>query len=296
MYDYNNIMTIKHLVISGGAYKGFYTLGVLKHLFNKNYLQQDQIENVYGTSAGSILALLICLKLDFNDITDYAINRPWEKEIKFDTSKLLETFKNQGYFGNEFFINIFSGLFHNAKLSKEITFKELYEYSKIKLNIYTVNISNWELEVLNYEKTPDLKVLQGIHMSCSIPFVFQPIFYNNCIYGDGGIINPYPIDMCLQENVDKKEILSIRIIDKELSQINESSNIFYYGFYLLFKLIVENYKNKNKNLIENEIIIPGIQLNIQDAKNIIYNKTDREKLIEQGENYARIFLYKKEDS
>ena len=73
-----------------------------------------------------------------------------------------------------------------------------------------------------------------------------------------------------------------------------SHNIFYYGFYLLFKLIVENYKNKNKNLIENEIIIPRIQLSIQDAKNIIYNKTDREKLIEQG-NYAE-FLYKKEDS
>ena len=289
-------MTIKNLVISGGAYKGFYTLGVIKHLINKKYLQQENIENVYGTSAGSIIALLLCLKLDWNDITEYSINRPWEKEIKFDSNKILETFKNQGYFGSEFFINIFSGLFHNAKLSKEITFKELFEYSNIKLNIYTVNLTNWELEVLNYEKTPDLKVLQGIHMSCSIPFVFQPVFYNNCIYGDGGIINPFPIDKCIEENENKDEILSIRIIDKELEQLNESSNIFYYGFYLLFKLIVENYKNKNKNLIKNEIIIPGIQLNIKDAKEIIYTKENRRKLIEQGENYARIFLYKKEDS
>jgi len=289
-------MTIKNLVISGGAYKGFYTLGVIKHLINKKYLQQENIENVYGTSAGSIIALLLCLKLDWNDITEYSINRPWEKEIKFDSNKILETFKNQGYFGGEFFINIFSGLFHNAKLSKEITFKELFEYSNIKLNIYTVNLTNWELEVLNYEKTPDLKVLQGIHMSCSIPFVFQPVFYNNCIYGDGGIINPFPIDKCIDENKNKDEILSIRIIDKELEQLSESSNIFYYGFYLLFKLIVENYKNKNKNLIKNEIIIPGIQLNIKDAKEIIYTKENRRKLIEQGENYARIFLYKKEDS
>jgi len=289
-------MTIKNLVISGGAYKGFYTIGVIKHLLNNNYLQQKNIENIYGTSAGSIIALLLCLKLDWDDITEYSINRPWEKEINFDSSKILETFKNQGYFGNEFFVNIFSGLFHNAKLSKEITFSELYEYSKIKLNIYTVNLTKWELVVLNHEKTPDLKVLQGIHMSCSIPFVFQPIFYNNCIYGDGGILNPFPIDKCIEENTNKDEILSIRIIDKELEQINESSNIFYYGFYLLFKLIVENYKNKNKNMIKNEIIIPGIQLNIQDAKDIIYTKENRRKLVEQGENYARIFLYKKENS
>ena len=39
-------MTIKNLVISGGAYKGFYTLGVIKHLINKKYLQQENIENV----------------------------------------------------------------------------------------------------------------------------------------------------------------------------------------------------------------------------------------------------------
>ena len=192
-------MTIKNIVLSSGAYKGFYSIGVIKHLLDENFFKFEDIENIYGTSVGSIIGVLLCLKLDWNDIVEYSINRPWHKDINLSTQKLLDMITNKGYFDRDFFTNIFSGLLHNAKLSKTITFKELYEYSNIKLNIYTVNISEWNLTLLNHELTPDLEVIKGIHMSCAIPFIFQPVFYNNCIYGDGGLINPYPINKCIED-------------------------------------------------------------------------------------------------
>lgn len=285
-------MTIKNIVLSSGAYKGFYTIGVIKHLLDEDFFKLEDIQNIYGTSVGSIIGVLLCLKLDWNDIVEYSINRPWHKDINLSTQRLLDMITNKGYFDRDFFTNIFSGLLHNAKLSKTITFKELYEYSNINLNIYTVNISEWKTTLLNHELTPDLEVIKGIHMSCAIPFIFQPVFYNNCIYGDGGLINPYPINKCIEDGCKIDEILTVRIIDKEISDVTEESSIFYYGFFLLFTLVVKNYNMKKFNTV-NDVIIPAIPINMEDAKSIINEPEKRKQLIEDGSNYARVFLYNK---
>ena len=58
-------MTIKNIVLSGGAYKGFYTIGALKYLSENNFYNINDIEKMYGTSVGSLLGALLCLKLNW---------------------------------------------------------------------------------------------------------------------------------------------------------------------------------------------------------------------------------------
>ena len=48
-------MTIKNLVLSGGAYKGFYTIGALKYLSKVDFYKIENIEKIYGTSVGSFI-------------------------------------------------------------------------------------------------------------------------------------------------------------------------------------------------------------------------------------------------
>ena len=55
-------MTIKHLVISGGGPTLFRTLGALHHLQEKAFWKIDEIESIYGTSAGAIVAVLLFLR------------------------------------------------------------------------------------------------------------------------------------------------------------------------------------------------------------------------------------------
>ncbi len=52
-------MTIKHLVISGGGPTLFRTLGALQHLQETTFWKIDEIESIYGTSAGAIVAVLL---------------------------------------------------------------------------------------------------------------------------------------------------------------------------------------------------------------------------------------------
>ena len=82
-------MTIKHIVLSSGAYKGFYTIGVIKHLLDNKFFNIEDIENIYGTSVGSIIGVLLCLKLEWDDIVEYTINRPWHKQININTAIIL---------------------------------------------------------------------------------------------------------------------------------------------------------------------------------------------------------------
>ena len=86
--------------------------------------------------------------------------------------------------------------------------------------------------------------------------------------------------------------MTVRIIDKEISHVSEASSIFYYGFFLLFTLVVKNYNMKKVNTV-NDVIIPAIPINMEDAKSIINEPVKRKQLIEDGANYARIFLYNK---
>ena len=67
----------KHIVIEGGAYFGLYTLGALYELKKTTLI--DNIETIYGVSIGSYVGILLCLKMDWDDILDYFINRPWNK-------------------------------------------------------------------------------------------------------------------------------------------------------------------------------------------------------------------------
>lgn len=283
-------MTIKNIVLSGGAYKGFYTIGALKHLSKIQFYNIDNIENIYGVSVGSLIGLILCLKLDWNDMIEHAINRPWQKLFQFGPEDILDVFVKKGLMKKSFIYSIFDNFFKNAGVNKSITMKELYEFSGVNMHIYTTNLSTFKLVEINHETHPDIKVLDAVYMSCSMPFIFQPEFIDADCYVDGGVINPYPLNICLKYHDNKDEILAFKIVDDVLEPAKESSSIFQYGFYMLYRLIKENYNFSIDEEMPNEIIIPSSMINVDDARKIINDPNTRKKMISQGENYAKLFL------
>ena len=298
-------MTIKHLVISGGAYKGFYTVGAIKYLSDIDFYDINNIENIYGTSVGALIGLLICLKLDWNDIIEHIINRPWQKLFNFSPEDLFELFNKKGLMKKNFIFTIFDTFLKNSELTKDSTLKDIYEYSKINLHLYSVNLSTFELIDFSYKTYPNMKVLDAVYMSCSIPFAFQPNLMEGDYYVDGGVINPYPLNLCLKDlkNMNesnskyKEEILAFKIIDDVLEPSKESSNIVHFGFYLFYRLIKENYNYSIEENMPNELIIHSAMLNMKDMEKIINEPETRRKMVEDGKKYAQLFLsYKQKNN
>ena len=89
---------IKHIVISGGGIIGFSQYGVLRESNQRGLWSIDNIESIYGTSAGAIIGVIICLKYDWETINDYIIKRPWQNVFKIKVEKIFESYSKKGIF------------------------------------------------------------------------------------------------------------------------------------------------------------------------------------------------------
>ena len=52
-------MTIKNIVMAGGAYNGLYIIGALKYLIENSFFDINNIETIYGTSVGGFIGVLL---------------------------------------------------------------------------------------------------------------------------------------------------------------------------------------------------------------------------------------------
>lgn len=275
----------KNLVISSGGLYLLSAIGSITRLLKLKILNNDILENIYGTSAGGVVGLLLCLKLDWELFEQYVINRPLPEEFQLSMNNILEYMESKGFVGREVYDVMLKSIFKMKGLRYEITFKELYEYSNIKLNVFALNFNTFKNETFNYELTPDYPVIDAVYMSATFPFVFKPIYYNNSYYIDGGVENDYPIDECLKK-CKNQETLGINIKYPK-NYVNEleldlSNNAIEYCIKMIRKLIEVNKKtNKNKKTLKNEIIITMNSTN--SLMDVTSNET-RRNLINLGKN------------
>ena len=284
---------IKHIVLSGGAYLGLYEFGALKYLHENKYFNLDNIETIHGTSIGGLLGAILCTKPSFNHIYDYFINRPWYKMMQINPSMFFDVIPNKGLLGKDFFISMLKPILNSADINIDITLREFYELTNIELFLYSVNLNKYTLEQLSYKTNPDLELLDAIHMTCALPYIFQPIWYNNSFYIDGSLINNYPIEYCiLNKEINTKSILGIKLDthNKETEiKIHQNMNIFEYG-YFLYRKMVQQKKENNSIYIENEIVIPCGSVNMNEGYKVVMESSKRKELITDGEKFAYVFL------
>ena len=76
-----------------------------------------------------------------------------------------------------------------------------------------------QIEDISYKTHPEWKVIDAIYASCCLPFLFSPFYYYTAgslepqkAFMDGGILMNFPLNLCIAEGYDPREILSIRRI------------------------------------------------------------------------------------
>lgn len=207
---------IKNLVLSGGGPKGISHIGALKSLEKHGILKN--IKAIASASIGGVIASLFCIGYSPDELYSFIDMFDTSKFNCFDPSHLFKTFGLDD--GNRFEM-IIGKLFEAKKVSKDITFKELYKLSGIKLIMSTVCLNDKQTYYLSYLNYPDMKVVTGIRMTTSIPLIFCPVSYQGKLFIDGGCNDNYPMHLFHDElnatigvylrgkSVYKKNIISI---------------------------------------------------------------------------------------
>ena len=287
-------MVIKHLVFSGGGPVGLISYGAAKQLNKKKFWEIENIETIYGTSVGAYIGTLISLGYDWDWIDDYFIKRPWRKIIDIEIITLLEAYNKKGLLGEKFINDIILPLLEAKGLSKDVTFKELYEFNKIEIHIYSTEINGEHMKKIDisYITHPDMKVITGLCMSMAFPFIFSPVIDSEQCYIDGGVLNNFPLNDCLEKNCDSDEILGfdIRFPEQE-NKIFEESTIINYLVILLKKMKKEielnNIKREMKNIVNCQV---NNFLGFKAWIDLLEDEKLRREIIEDGCKIADDFL------
>jgi len=296
---------INHAVISGGGHTVFCTMGAIQQLEEDGIWNIDNIKSMYGTSAGGLLSVALCLKFDWQTLNDYFIKRPWKDAFPIGARQILDAYTKRGIFDKSFIEIIYKPLFNAKDISMNITMGEFYEYSKVEIHLFTVELNSFETVDISYKTHPNLELLTALYMSSAVPIIFAPCLFENKCYMDGGITTNYPLDICMKNNkCDKKEEFCDTIISfaneyeedesgkdatSRNSSVDESSSLLDYIMCFISKLIynvsTEDIQPKIKNEIKYKI--PHISLTV--LKETIYNKEARQDLWDRGKKSAILY-------
>jgi len=283
-------MTIKHIVLEGGGYMGVAALGALSELQKEDFYNIDNINTIYATSIGAFIGAILCFKIKWDVTLTYVKERPWHKIVTFNSHKVLESIFKKGIFDISFFQESLKNLLQSIDFTIEITLKELFDYSKIEFHIFVTELNTFNIVDFNYKTHPNMKVLDAIYMSCTVPFLFQPMWYENSFYIDGGLINNYPVNKCIEGGANIDDILGIQYdILTDEDKLDKKAHVMDYAFYL-YKNFFRILRGRNAVPLKNEIIIPCDDVSLIECKNLLQSEELRIKYINDGAKATQLFL------
>lgn len=256
------------LVLSGGSFKGLAYMGVIKALCKLNIRRHLNI--FVGTSIGSIFAFLLSLNSYIEEIEEFINTLDFNNLFKFNFKNL---YCNYGLNNGNNIVKILENFVIKKNYNTNLTFQELKNKTNNTLIINASNITKKQNEIFDYINTPNLEIIKAIRMSISIPLIFTPIEYNNCLYVDGGITNSFMYNYTIKTlNIKENKIIGVLLND----EINDNKSFNSYLMNIYYSLYSHMYDEINMN---NIIIITIKNCNISTLK---INKKDIQNMIDIG--------------
>lgn len=295
---------IKHLVLSGGASHGLMEIGALSYLSSRRFYERKNIQTIHATSVGSIVGSLIALDVPWEHVRNYVVDRPWDKVFSLDIPKLITAGNLHALYSKDCFSQILTPLLKSCDLSPDISLEELYGYTNIHLNFYSVRLPSMELARLSHETEPHMRFVDAVQATCAIPLIFPPLIYNGHFYIDGGVYNNYPLRECVREVRDDThespldEILGITFEPEDILSTEsetyqkllnpETHNIPDFLYLLLRSVLSANRKQtKSFQEIPYEVLLPNNRITLDSLTEFIYTKKARADFLDLGERIAK---------
>lgn len=282
---------IKHLVISGGGTTGLSFYSILRDSNKYGFWNIDNIETIYATSIGSVLATIVCLKIEWNIIDGYLIQRPWQDVFNFDIYSVFNIFENKGIFTISVIKELLQPLFLTSDILIDITMEEFYNITKKELHIFVTEVDNFEIVDISYKTHPKWKLLEVIYASCCLPIIFEPFHKDGKSYLDGGIIAPYPLKYCINNNnIKQEEIFGLKKLYNQKDFVLKESSSFFDFFNVLINRVLDKILINENIKIDNEIVIIDDPVSIQDILQVASSIDKRKELIQKGSNKFENFI------
>ena len=224
------------LVLSGGGVKGLCTLGLLHKMSELKML--DNIDTFCGTSVGGLISFLLLIGYTPKEMFEILNEIDFSLLFQYNIDDLFNDI-HVGLLSQEPIIYVIGTLMKKRNCSIKITFKELFKKYNKKLIVTGVCINDSTLCYFNDESHPDMKVLDALKITMSIPLVFKPVKYKNAFYIDGGAGSNYPIDFFKEEDLENVIGILVKGSYEYIEKFNDHAEYFLQLMNCVFKKVFD---------------------------------------------------------
>lgn len=187
------LQDIENLAFRGAGVKGVAYSPV--PLLLEQFGVLSQIKKVAGTSAGSIIAMLMAAKFSPKEIFDITMAADFSTFADGNLITDLETIGKYGYHPGKTLLAWFQKIL-SAKIAPTATFADFKKAGFLDLHIFAADLNTESLRRFSNETTPNAPVAEAMRCSVSIPEYFQAYRFDSFdkhIYVDGGLTFNYPL-------------------------------------------------------------------------------------------------------
>lgn len=264
-----------YLVLSGGGMKGLALIGLLTVL--EKYKLNNTVKGISGASIGALFGLLLSIGYSSEELYSLVENFDYEKLSDIDITDFFSKFGIDT--GGKICLFV-KALIRSKKFPEDLTFSEHYERTGIWLVMNSICLNTREVEYFDYKNTPDMPIWMAIRMTVSLPFLFYPIPYKGNMYVDGGLTDNFPISPFIAEEVDKSEIIGVKLQSHPKKGNNNTeqlggfiSSVWDCVFQEMNRLKIEPYEQDGYRIIyivNNQISAFNLDISVDDRK-VLYN-------------------------
>ncbi|MCY7352005.1 MAG: patatin-like phospholipase family protein [Cytophagaceae bacterium] len=199
---------VRNLVFEGAGVRGIAYVGVLGELENRHVL--DSARRVAGTSAGSIVALLVALRYSPEEIgavlSQTRIHQFNDGRVLF-FGGLARMRRQFGWYRGEALSRWLGALVARKTGSPNSTFADLRAGGYRELHVTGTSLMHQKTVVFSEKTFPQMRLRDAVRISCSIPFYFRGVWVDSLgrvftkpkrktglqLVVDGGIAANFPI-------------------------------------------------------------------------------------------------------
>lgn len=181
-----------NIVLSGGGLAAISYFGCLKYIYENDELKKNLI-NILGVSSGSIFALFLLLNISIDECETWLHDMKTMNINSISFKSIIKLKTSYGLDDSTCVIDIVKKILDIKNIQHSITFKELSKLTGKNFIVCAANISKHELFYFNIDNTPDVKILDAIKASTSIPIIFTPYVHKNEYLVDAFIYDNFPL-------------------------------------------------------------------------------------------------------
>lgn len=186
---------MKHLVLGPASMGAFSQIGMLKRLEGR----LKEVREISGSSAGAIIGFMLAMGLSVDEITNIA----FDLDMKHFVSVSIGTFfKKYGFVGTEPIRDQFARI-----IGKDPTFAEL----DVKLHVAAFCLNDATTVYFSRDTHPDMKVIDAVVMSMSIPVVFAASVYEGKTYVDGSTTEFHPVAPFYDKKPNEVTVVGVKL-------------------------------------------------------------------------------------